>query len=76
MLNSIKEHLLTRKKYNKLQNHCDILEEDLVKITNERDTLQKIRDIESKKFEEALDEKIEEIMKLKQKNKELRNKNK
>lgn len=74
MLKHVYEHLITKRKYNRLQIYCDCLKNDLQQRTNERDTYKKLRDVEFNKFNETLDSYIEEIAKLKEKNKKLRDK--
>ena len=69
LIKNIYEHLKTRKKYNRLEIYCESIKEDLVKMTNERDAIQKIRNIEYKKFEETLEEYVKKIAKLKEKKK-------
>lgn len=74
MLKHIYEHLKTRKKYNKLELHCECIKEDLQEMTLKYNTQKLINQTEREEFKETLDKYINEIEKLKTKLKEVKKK--
>ena len=69
LLKYIYEHLKTRKKYNSLKLKYDIKQEELDKKIIELNTQIKINKIERDKFEKAIDELTQKLIKEKEKNK-------
>lgn len=74
MFKHIYEHLKTKKKYNKLELHCECLKEDLQEMTLKLNTQKLINQTQREEFEETLDKYIDEIEKLKLKLKEAKRK--
>ena len=69
LFKNLYEHLKTRKKYNTLQLKYDIKEEELENKILELSAERKIRKVEKDKYEETIKEYMEQIQKLKEKNK-------
>lgn len=69
LLKYIYEHLKTRKKYNSLMLKYDIKQDELDKKIIELNTQMKINKIERDKFEKAIDELTQRLVREKEKNK-------
>ena len=69
LFKNLYEHLKTRKKYNTLQLKYDIKEEELENKILELSAERRIRKVEKDKYEETIKEYMEQIQKLKEKNK-------
>ena len=72
ILKAIKEHLITRKKYNTLKLKYEVLEEELADKIVELNEQIKLNKMLKEKFKKELDEQIEETAKLKEKLKEIK----
>lgn len=67
MINRIWEHLITKRKYNKLQLRNDVLREELEKKTIELNTERKLHNKQKEIWENKLKEQEEKIIELKKK---------
>lgn len=74
MINRIYEHLITRRKYNKLQLRNDVLREELEKKTVELNTERKLHNKQKEVWEKKLKEQEEEIIELKKRKTKKENK--
>lgn len=74
MLKRIYEHLKTKEKYNTLMIKYEGLQEELEKKIIEFNTQLRINEIEREKFEQAVEELTQKLVKEKQKYRELKEK--
>lgn len=72
MLNRIYEHLKTNRKYKKLELRYDIKCEELEHKILELNTQKNINKVEREKFEQAIEDLTEKLVKEKQKNKKVK----
>lgn len=67
MINRLYEHLITKRKYNKLQLRLDVLRDELDRKTTELNTERRIHNKQKEVWEAKLKEQEEKIIELKKK---------